>query len=35
VFASTDLFDFFCPLCSAPAEIVSGREMQIEYIDLD
>lgn len=35
VFESNDLFDFFCPKCNAPAEIISGREMQIEYIDLD
>jgi hydrogenase nickel incorporation protein HypA/HybF len=26
--------DFFCPLCARPAEIVSGRELQIEYIEL-
>lgn len=35
VFESNDLFDFFCPRCNAPAQIISGREMQIEYIDLD
>ena len=35
VFESKDQFDFFCPQCNAPAEIISGREMQIEYIDLD
>jgi hydrogenase nickel incorporation protein HypA/HybF len=35
VFESKDQFDFFCPRCNAPAEIISGREMQIEYIDLD
>lgn len=35
VFDSKDQFDFFCPECNAPAEIISGREMKIEYIDLD
>lgn len=35
IFESNDLFDFFCPRCNAPAQIISGREMQIEYIDLD
>ena len=35
VFESKDQFDFFCPRCNAPAQIISGREMQIEYIDLD
>ena len=34
VFGSTGDFDFFCPDCSGPVEIVSGRELQIEYIDL-
>lgn len=35
VFGSNGDFDFFCPDCNRPAEIVSGRELQIEYIDLD
>lgn len=35
VFESKDQFDFFCPQCNAPAQIISGREMQIEYIELD
>jgi len=35
VFEAEGQFDFFCPQCNAPAEIISGREMQIEYIDLD
>lgn len=24
-----------CPACSVPVEIISGREMQVEYVDLD
>jgi len=24
-----------CPRCAMPAEILSGREMQVEYVDLD
>jgi len=27
-------YSFLCPTCGDPVEIVSGREMQIEYIDL-
>jgi len=27
-------YNFFCPHCAAPLQIVAGREMQIEYIDL-
>jgi hydrogenase nickel incorporation protein HypA/HybF len=34
VFSPDGIFDFFCPVCDRPAEIVSGRELQIEYIDL-
>lgn len=33
-FSSEGQFDFFCPACGQPADIVSGRELQIEYIDL-
>jgi hydrogenase nickel incorporation protein HypA/HybF len=33
-FSSEGRFDFFCPACGQPADIVSGRELQIEYIDL-
>ena len=28
-------YDFLCPRCGGQLEIVSGRELQIEYIDLD
>jgi hydrogenase nickel incorporation protein HypA/HybF len=28
-------FNFFCPHCAEPLQIVAGREMQIEYIDLE
>lgn len=35
VFESEDRFDFFCPVCTMPAEIISGREMQIKWIDLE
>lgn len=35
VFGGNGDFDFFCPDCNRPAEIVSGRELQIEYIDLE
>ena len=34
VFGANGDFDFFCPDCNAPVELISGREMQIEYIDL-
>lgn len=27
-------FCFVCPRCSAPVEVVSGREMEVAYIDL-
>ena len=33
-FGSNDGFDFFCPDCDWPVEIISGRELHIEYIDL-
>ena len=25
---------FLCPRCRGPVEIISGREMQVEYVDL-
>ncbi len=28
-------FNLLCPRCDEPLQIVAGREMQIEYIDLD
>lgn len=28
-------FDFFCPDCRMPVEILAGRELQIDFIDLD
>jgi hydrogenase nickel incorporation protein HypA/HybF len=28
-------YDFFCADCQTAVEIVSGREMQVEYVDLD
>ena len=28
-------YNFFCPHCAEPLQITAGREMQIEYIDLD
>lgn len=28
-------YNFFCPHCAKPLQIVAGREMQIEYIDLE
>jgi hydrogenase nickel incorporation protein HypA/HybF len=28
-------FAFFCADCRAPVEILSGREMQIEYVELE
>lgn len=34
VFGSNGDFAFFCPECGGAVEIVSGRELQIEYIDL-
>lgn len=34
VFSSDGHFDFFCPDCDQPGDIISGRELQIEYIDL-
>jgi hydrogenase nickel incorporation protein HypA/HybF len=34
LFDSNGDLDFFCPDCARPVEIVSGRELQIEYIDL-
>jgi hydrogenase nickel incorporation protein HypA/HybF len=29
-----DDFCFLCPGCASPVEIVSGREMQVEYLEL-
>lgn len=26
---------FDCPLCGQPLEVVSGREMQVDYLDID
>lgn len=28
-------FEFFCADCRAPVEILSGREMQIDYLELE
>jgi len=35
IFVAKDRFDFLCPVCSMPAEILSGRELRIEWIDLE
>jgi hydrogenase nickel incorporation protein HypA/HybF len=31
----TTEINFLCPYCSQPTAIISGREMQIEYIELE
>jgi hydrogenase nickel incorporation protein HypA/HybF len=28
-------FDFLCPRCGDPAHIVAGREMEIEYLEIE
>lgn len=33
-FPGSGVMDMLCPRCSAPAQIVSGRELQVEYVDL-
>ena len=33
VFQTPNDFTFLCPVCQQPLEILSGREMQVEYID--
>jgi len=30
-----DDFNLFCPRCEDPMEIVSGREMRVEYIEIE
>ncbi len=30
-----DDFNLFCPNCGEPMEIVSGREMRVEYIEIE
>jgi Zn finger protein HypA/HybF involved in hydrogenase expression len=30
-----DDFNLFCPRCGDPMEIVSGREMRVEYIEIE
>ncbi len=34
IFDSTGDWDFVCERCDAPVEIISGREMQVEYIEI-
>ncbi|MFN7928876.1 MAG: hydrogenase maturation nickel metallochaperone HypA [Blastocatellia bacterium] len=33
IFQTRNDFNFLCPVCQHPLEILSGREMQVEYID--
>ena len=28
-------YNFFCPTCGEPMQIIAGREMQLEYVDLE
>lgn len=28
-------YNFVCPICGEPMEIISGRELQVEYIDME
>ncbi|CUS81253.1 hydrogenase nickel incorporation protein HypA/HybF [Candidatus Kryptobacter tengchongensis] len=35
ILESMDDFNLFCPKCFEPMEIVSGREMKIEYIEIE
>ncbi|HWQ36220.1 MAG TPA: hydrogenase maturation nickel metallochaperone HypA [Blastocatellia bacterium] len=35
VFESDGELSLLCPVCRLPVEIIAGREMQIEYIDLE
>lgn len=28
-------YSFICPHCGEPLEVVSGREMQVDYLDMD
>lgn len=28
-------YSFICPVCGEPLEVVSGREMQVDYLDID
>ncbi|HKV39228.1 MAG TPA: hydrogenase maturation nickel metallochaperone HypA [Blastocatellia bacterium] len=35
IMASDTGYDFLCSWCKGPVEILSGRELQIEYIEAD
>lgn len=35
VLDSMDDFNLFCPKCAEPMEIISGREMRVEYIEIE
>lgn len=35
VLETMDDFNLFCPKCSEPMNIISGREMKIEYIEIE
>ncbi len=28
-------YNFFCPSCGDPLQIIAGREMQMEYVDME
>ena len=28
-------YSFLCPVCDTPLEVISGREMQVDYLDID
>jgi hydrogenase nickel incorporation protein HypA/HybF len=34
IFLSPGDYSFLCPVCNSPVEIVAGRELQVEYVDL-
>lgn len=33
-FAETKDYNFYCPVCKEPVEILEGRELQIKFIDV-
>ncbi len=35
VLETMDDFNLFCPNCSEPMSIISGREMRVEYIEIE
>lgn len=35
VLDSINDFNLFCPKCADPMEIISGREMKVEYIEIE